>query len=104
MLQGVEGAAVEQTDFGEVELPFTFAFRLRPSNTAGLRAESIVRGEGEELRIIQRAIGVAPEDHGLEVVVEADAGHATKMMRRVHMLTQRRQQVHRLDPTQILPA
>ena len=40
---------------------------------------------------------------GLEVVVQADAGDAAQMMERVHVLAQRRRQVHRLDEAQVLP-
>ena len=104
MCQRVEGAAIEQAGLDIVELPFDFALGLRAAHAAGLGAEAIVRGEGEELGIVQRAVGVTPEHHGLEVVVQADARHAAQVMKRPHMLALGRHQVHRLDKAQILPA
>ena len=55
-------------------------------------------GEGEELRIVQGAVGVMAQDHGLEVVVQTGPGGAAQMMKGVHVLAQCRDQVHRLDP------
>ena len=103
MLQRVEGAAVEQAGFDVEELAFDFALGLRPANAARLRAEAVVRGEGEELGVVQRAVGVVPEHHRFEVVVQADAGDAAQVMEGMHVLAQGRQQVHRLDPAQVLP-
>ena len=103
MLQRVEGAAVEQAGFDVVELPFDFALGLRPANAAGLRPEAVVRGEGEELGVVERAVGVMPQHHRFEVVVQADAGDAAQVMEGMHVLAQRRRQVHRLDEAQVLP-
>ena len=103
MLQRVEGAAVEQAGFDVVELALDFALGLRPAHAAGLRPEAVVRGEGEELGVVQGAVGVVPQHHRLEVVVQADAGDAAQMMEGLHVLAQRRQQIHRLDEAQILP-
>ena len=88
MLQRVEGAAVEQAGFDIVELALDFALGLRPAHAAGLRAEAVVRGEGEELGVVEGAVGVVPQHHRLEVVVQADAGDAAQMMEGVHVLAQ----------------
>jgi hypothetical protein len=45
-----------------------------------------------------------PQDHGLEVVVEADAGNAAQVMEGMHMLAQGGGQIHRLDEAQGLSA
>jgi hypothetical protein len=103
VLQGVEGAAIKQAGLDVEELAFDLALRLRPPYPARLRFEAVVGGEGQELGVVQGALGVAPEHHGLEVVVQADAGDAAQMMERPHMLVQRRPQVHRLHPAQVLP-
>ena len=103
MLQRVEGAAVEQAGFDIVELPFDFALRLRPAHAAGLRPEAVVGGEGQELGVVEGAVGVVTQHHGLEVVVQADAGDAAQMMEGVHVFAQGRRQVHRLDEAQVLP-
>ena len=88
MLQRVEGAAVEQAGFDIVELAFDFAFGLRPAHAAGLRPEAVVGGEGQELGVVEGAVGVVPQDHRLEVVVQADAGDAAQMMEGLHVLAQ----------------
>jgi hypothetical protein len=103
MFQRVEGAAVEQARLDVVELALHLALGLRPPDPACLRFEAIVGSKREELRVVQRAVGVVPEHHGLEVVVQADAGYAAQMMERLHVLAQRCQKVHRLDPAQVLP-
>ena len=97
MLQRVEGAAVEQAGFDIEELPLDFALGLRPAHPAGLRAEAVVGGEGEELGVVQGAVGIVPQHHRFEVVVQADAGHAAQMMEGMHVLAQRGRQIHRLD-------
>ena len=104
MFQGIKGAAVEQIGFDVVELALDLPLGLRPAHAAGLRFEAVVRGEGQELGVVQRAVGVVPEHHGLEVVVQADAGHAAQMMERVYVLAQGGRQIHRLDKAQILPS
>src|SRR5271154_1870310 len=85
MLQGVKGAAIEQAGFGIGEVPLHFSFRLRTANTAGLWSEAVMRGEDEELGIIESAVGVVTQDHGFEVVVQADAGYAAEMMEGMHV-------------------
>ena len=44
------------------------------------------------------------QHHRFEVVVQADAGDAAEMMEGMHVLTQGRRQIHRLDEAQVLPA
>ena len=104
MLQRVEGAAVEQAGFDIVEFAFDFALGLRPAHAAGLRAEAVVGGEGQELRVVEGAVGIVTQHHRLEVVVQADAGDAAQVMEGMHVLAQRRRQIHRLDEAQVLPA
>ena len=104
MLQRVEGAAIEQVGFDIVEFAFDFALGLRPADAAGLGAEAVVGGEGEELGIVEGAVGVVAQDHRFEVVVQADAGDAAEMMEGLHVLAQRGRQIHRLDEAQVLPA
>ena len=103
VVERVEGAAVEQADLGIVEFSLDFSLRLGASHAAGLGSEAVVGGEGEELRVVQRPFGVVPDDHRLEVVVEARPGHAAEVMEGVHVLAQRRRQVHRLDEAEVLP-
>src|SRR5271165_3996780 len=69
MFQRVEGPAIEQAGFDIKKLAFAFSFCLWAANAAGLRAEAVVRGKGEELRVVNWAIGIVPQDHRLEVVV-----------------------------------
>ena len=104
MLQRVEGAAVEQAGFDIEHLPLDFALRLGPADTARLRAEAVVRGEGQELGVVEDAVGVVTQHDRFEVVVQADARHAAEMMEGMHVLPQGRRQIHRLDEAQILPA
>ena len=61
MLQRLEGAAIEQAGFDIEELAFDFAFGLRPAHAAGLGAEAVVRGEGEELGIVEGAVGIVTQ-------------------------------------------
>ena len=103
MLQGVKGAAVEQADFGEVELTLDFSLRLRPPNATRLGPETVVRGQGEKLGIVENALGVVTQHDRLEVVVQTDACDAAEVMKGVYVFTQGRWQIHRLDETQILP-
>ena len=103
MVQRLEGAAIEQAGF-DVEKPaFHFALGLRPADAARLGFEAVVGGEGKEFRVVQGAIGVAAQDDRLEVVVQADARGTAEVMERMDVLAQRRNQVHRLDPAQVLP-
>ena len=104
MLQRVEGAAIEQAGLDIKELPLHFSLGLRPANLAGLRAEAIVGGEGQELGVVENAVGIVAEHDRLEIVVEADAGHAAKVMKGLDVVTQGCHQIHRFDKTQILPA
>ena len=103
MFQRFEGAAVEQAGLDVEELPFDFALGLRPAHAAGLRPEAVVRGEGQELGVVERTVGVVTQDDHLEVVVQADAGHAAQVMEGAHVLAHRRRQIHRLDEAQVLP-
>src|SRR5207302_7121866 len=66
--------------------------------------EAVVRGEGEELGIVERAVGIVTQHHRFEVVVEANVRHATQVTEGVYMLTQGCGEIHRLDEVQILPA
>ena len=104
MLQRVERPAIEQASLDIKELSLHFSLRLRPANAAGLRSKAVMGGEGQELGIVENAVGIVAEHDRLEIVVETDAGHATKVMEGLDMLTQGCHQIHRLDKTQILPA
>src|SRR5262249_32107928 len=101
--QRLERAAVEQARLDVRELPLDLPLGLRPPRLAGPRFEAIVRGEGQELRVIQRAVGVVPQDHRLEVVVQAGSRHAAQRPEGVDLLTQRGDEAHRLDEAQVLP-
>ena len=103
MLQGLEGTAIEETGFDEVELAFDFALGLWPAYAARLRTEAVVRGEGEEFGIVERAVGIVTQHHRFEVIVEANTRNAAQVMEGVYVFTQRRRQVHRLDEVQVLP-
>ncbi len=104
MFQGVEGAAVEEAGFGIVKLAFDLALGLRPTHPAGPGAEAIVRRQGQETRVVDRAVGIVTQHHHLEVVVETDACQAAEMMEGMHVLAQGGRHIHRFDKTQILPA
>jgi len=103
MLQRVEAATIEQAGFGIEEFSLDFPLRLWPSDAARLRTEAVVRGEGEELGVVERAVGIMTQHHRFEVVVQADAGDAAQVMESMHVFAQGRRQIHRLDEPQILP-
>src|SRR5271154_6449254 len=52
MLQGVEGATIEQVGFDIEELALDLALGLWAAHAAGLRTEAVVGGEGEELGVV----------------------------------------------------
>ena len=87
MFQRLEGAAIEQAGFDIGEVAFDFSFRLRAANTAGLGSEAIVGGEGEEFGIIEGAVGIVPQHHGFEVVIQTDPGDTAEMMKGMHVFT-----------------
>ena len=104
MFERREGAAVEQVGLDVMEVPFDLPLGLGAADAAGLRAEAVVRGEGEELRVVQRSLVVVPQHDHLHVVVQADAGHAAEMMEGADVLAQRRRQILRFDEAQVLAA
>src|SRR5208337_2221583 len=87
MLQRLEGAAIEQAGFDIGEVAFDFALGLWPAHAAGLGSEAIVGGEGEELGIIEGAVGIVTQHHGFEVVVQTDTGDTAEMMEGMHVFT-----------------
>jgi len=104
MPQGAEGPAVEKVGLGIPEGPLHLALGLTAPHPAGLRREAVVRGEGQELGVVQRPLVAVTQHHHLHVVVRAGGGHAAQMLEGADVFAQGGRQVLCLDETQILPA
>src|SRR5580692_9673865 len=80
------------------------AFRLAPPDAASPGRKAVMRGEGEELRIVERPFIAVPQHHDLHVVVQARARQAAQMLKGADMFAQGGRQILGLDEAQILPA
>ena len=63
-----------------------------------------MRGEGQEFGIVERPFVAMPQDHDLQVVVQAGAGHAAQVRKGADVFAEGGRQVLRLDEAQVLPA
>ena len=85
-----------------MERPFHLALGLRPLRPAGPGPEAVVRGEGQEARVVDRLVVLVALHHHLEVVVQAGGGHAAQVREGGHVLPQRRVEVLADDEVQVL--
>jgi hypothetical protein len=103
MLQGAEGAAIEQVGLGIPERSLDLALGLTPPHPASLRCEAVVRGEGEELGVVQRPLVAVPQHHHLHVVVQTGGSDAPQVLKGANVFAQGGRQILRRDETQVLP-
>ena len=54
-------------------------------------------GEGQETRVVERAVLVVLQHHDLHVVVQTDGGHALQVLEGADVLADRGREVLRLD-------
>ncbi len=102
VFQRTEFAAVQQALLDVIELPFDFAFRLRAPHAAGPGSESVVGGEGQKPRVVNRLAVLDPHDHRLHIVVQVRGCHALEMLERPDVLAQRRFHVLPFGELQVL--
>ncbi len=81
-----------------------FALGLGTPGTAGHRTVTVVRGEGQEARIIDRLVVFVPGDHDFHAVVETGRGDTAQVLEGLNVLPLRRLHVLRFDEPQVLPA
>src|SRR5271170_1300983 len=103
MRQVAEGPAVEQVFFDEVKAPFRLAFGLRAAWQAGPRFVAVVRGEGQEARVVERTILVVTQDNYLHVVVQAGGRTSAEVVEGADVLADRGDEVLRLDESHVGP-
>ncbi len=104
MFQRAKRPAIQQALFRIIKRPFHLPFRLAAAHAASVRGEAIVRGEGEELGIVERPFIAVPQHHNLHVVVQAGSGHTAQMFKSADVLAQSGRQVLGLDEAKILSA
>ena len=102
VLQGLERAGVEQVHFHIVKRPFHLALCLWPPRTAGHGPITVVRGEGQEPRVVDRLVVFVAGHHDLHVVVQAGGRHSAQVLEGPHVLADRGGEVLILREAQIL--
>ena len=100
--QRLERPPIQQVLFRKIEWPFHFPLRTTSPRPAGHRPVTVVRGEGQETRVVHRLVSVVIRHHDFHVVVQAAGRHASQIFKRPHVLANRRREVLRLDEPQIL--
>src|ERR1019366_5062701 len=103
MGQRAEGTAVKQILLDVKKRSLDFALRLRPVRPARLGPITIVRGEGQETRVVQRYVVLVALHNNLKVVVQASGRHATQVREGAHVLAQGGVEVLSLDEAEVLP-
>ena len=103
MFERSERAAVERALFDVVKRPLHFAFRLRPSRLTGDRPESVMRGEGQELRVVHGSSVFVPQHHDFHVVVQTCGGRSAEMFEGADVFAESGFQILRFHEVQILP-
>jgi hypothetical protein len=104
VLQRTELAAAQQAAFHVLEGTFDFAFGLRTPGAAGHRPVAVVRGEGQETRIVDGLIVFVPRDHDFHAVVQAGRRDTAQVFEGPDVLPLGRLHVLRFDEPQVLAA
>jgi hypothetical protein len=104
MIQRLEGPAVEQAGLDVEEWPLHFSFGLRPPGPAGDRSETVVGGEGQEPRVVNRHVILVAGHHDFHIIMQACCGHTAQMGEGARVLAQGGRQILGLDESQILAA
>src|SRR5205823_12959300 len=102
MLQGAELPAAQQVSLDIMERPLALPLRLGPVRSAGPRPKTVVGGESQEARVVDRLVVLVTLHHYLEVVVQAGGGHAAQVREGGDVLAQRRLEVLSADEAHIL--
>src|SRR6185437_5593784 len=89
MIERREGAAIEQVRFDVRKMSFDLPLGLASPDATGPRRESVMRGEGQELGVVQRPLVAVPQDYYLHVVVQAGAGGAAEVFKGADVFAQR---------------
>jgi hypothetical protein len=103
MVQRFNGAAVEHAGLDREERAFHLPFGLGPPHSAGHRPEAIMRGEGQEPRVVDRHVILGATDDDPHLVIQAGRGHSPQMLEGPHVLAQSGDHVLGLDEAEVLP-
>ena len=102
VVQAGESSAIEQVHFHIREWPFHLPFRLGPPRPASARPESVMGGEGQKPRVVERLPSFPAVDHGLHVVVQTGGRHASQVLECPDVLAQERLEILSLREVQVL--
>src|SRR5512135_794698 len=75
---------------------------LRPPGPACDRSETVVGGEGQEPRVVNRHVVLVAGHHDFHIIIQAGCGYTAQMGEGAHVLVQGSRHVLGLDESQIL--